>query len=88
MIGALLVAGQELATLVKARIPLDEALAALIEQTDDSKLKTIMSQIRESVNEGKSLAASCKRRFAARESASGAPTFPLSHLVTQMEDWT
>lgn len=52
---------RQLSTLVKARIPLDEALAALIEQTDDSKLKTIMSQIRESVNEGKSLAASCKQ---------------------------
>ncbi len=51
---------RQLATLVKARIPLDEALAALIEQTDDSKLKGILSQIRESVNEGKSLAASCK----------------------------
>lgn len=51
---------RQLSTLVKARIPLDEALAALVEQTDDAKLKAIMSQIRESVNEGKSLAASCK----------------------------
>lgn len=51
---------RQLATLVKARIPLDEALAALIEQTDDTKLKTVLSQVRESVNEGKSLAASCR----------------------------
>jgi len=51
---------RQLATLVKARIPLDEALAALLEQTDDAKLKTVLQQVRESVNEGKSLAASCK----------------------------
>jgi len=51
---------RQLSTLVKARIPLDEALAALVEQTDDNKLKGIMSQVRESVNEGKSLADSCR----------------------------
>jgi len=51
---------RQMATLIKARIPLDEALAALVEQTDDTKLKSIMSQIRESVNEGKSLAESMK----------------------------
>ncbi|MBI4402709.1 MAG: type II secretion system inner membrane protein GspF [Deltaproteobacteria bacterium] len=51
---------RQLATLIKARIPLDEALLALIEQTDDPKLKSVMSQIKESVNEGKSLAASCR----------------------------
>lgn len=51
---------RQLATMVKARIPLDEALSALVEQTDDAKLKTIMSQVRESVNEGKSLAESCR----------------------------
>lgn len=51
---------RQLATLVKARIPLDEALAAIVEQTDDTKLKSIMSQIRESVNQGKSLAESCR----------------------------
>src|SRR4051812_467530 len=47
---------RQLATMVKARIPLDEALAAVVEQTDDPKLKSVMSQIKESVNEGKSLA--------------------------------
>lgn len=51
---------RQLATLIKARIPLDEALAALIEQTDDNRLKGVLSQVRESVNEGKSLAESCK----------------------------
>lgn len=51
---------RQLATLIRARIPLDESLSALVEQTDDSRLKSILSQIRESVNEGKSLADSCK----------------------------
>lgn len=51
---------RQLATLIKARIPLDESLSALVEQTDDNKLKSILSQIRESVNEGKSLAESCR----------------------------
>jgi len=51
---------RQLATLVKARIPLDEALSALVEQTEDNKLKEILSQVREGVNQGKSLAASCK----------------------------
>jgi len=52
---------RQLSTLVKARIPLNEALAALVEQTEDQKLRTVLSQIKESVNEGKSLAASCKQ---------------------------
>lgn len=51
---------RQLATLIKARIPLDEALSAIVEQTDDAKLKSVMSQVRESVNEGKSLADSCR----------------------------
>ena len=52
---------RQLSTLVKARIPLDEALAALVEQTDDTKLKGILAEIRTSVNEGKSLADACKQ---------------------------
>jgi len=52
---------RQLSTLVKARIPLDEALGALVDQTDDTKLKAIISQIRDSVNEGKSLAEACKQ---------------------------
>jgi len=52
---------RQLATLVKARIPLDDALTALVEQTDDPKLKSILSQIKTSVNEGNSLAKSCEQ---------------------------
>lgn len=51
---------RQLATLVKARIPLDEALSALTEQTEDNKLKSVLSQVRDSVNEGKSLAEACR----------------------------
>ncbi len=51
---------RQMATLVRARIPLDDALAALVEQSEDPKLKSVMSQVRESVNEGKSLADSMK----------------------------
>lgn len=52
---------RQLATMVKARIPLDDALSAVLDQTDDPKLKSIMSQVKESVNEGKSLADSCRK---------------------------
>ncbi len=51
---------RQLATLIRAHIPLDEALSAVTEQTDDPKLKGILSQVRTSVNEGRSLADSCK----------------------------
>ncbi len=52
---------RQMATLIKARIPLDEALGALVEQTDDNRLKSILAQIRTSVNEGRSLADSCRQ---------------------------
>lgn len=52
---------RQLATMVKARIPLDDALSAVVDQTDDQKLKSIMAQLKESVNEGKSLADSCRK---------------------------
>lgn len=51
---------RQLATLIKARIPLDEALGALVDQTDENKLKGVLSQVRISVNEGKSLHEACK----------------------------
>lgn len=50
---------RQMATMIKARIPLDEALSAIIEQTSDGKLKSIMSQVKENVNAGKSLTESC-----------------------------
>ncbi len=47
---------RQLATLVKARIPLADALAACCEQADKPKLKKILVKVRSDVNEGVSFA--------------------------------
>jgi general secretion pathway protein F len=47
---------RQLASLVKANIPLVDALNALVEQLESVGLKTVLAQVRESVNEGSSLA--------------------------------
>lgn len=47
---------RQLATLLKAGIPLAEALGALFDQVDNPKLKTIVGDVRLRVNEGSSLA--------------------------------
>lgn len=47
---------RQLASLVKANIPLVEALSALVDQTENERLKTILSQVKQDVNEGSSLA--------------------------------
>jgi len=47
---------RQLATLLHAGIPLVEALTALIDQVEHDRLKTIVSQVKERVNEGASLA--------------------------------
>ncbi len=52
---------RQLASLVKANIPLVEALNALVEQTDNEKLKVILDQVRQEVNEGSSLAKSLEQ---------------------------
>ena len=49
------VATRQLATLLGAGIPLVPALNGLIEQTANKSLKTIVSQLKDSVNEGNSL---------------------------------
>ena len=49
------VATRQLATLLGAGIPLVPALNGLVEQTTNKTLKTIITQIKESVNEGNSL---------------------------------
>ncbi len=51
---------RQLATLLKAGIPLIEALTALAEQTSNDKFKKILSQIKDQVNEGSSLADALK----------------------------
>ena len=47
---------RQMATLVGAGIPLVEALTALIDQVDNPKLKVVVGQVRQRVNEGASLA--------------------------------
>jgi len=47
---------RQLATLLKAGIPLVEALSAIIEQVDNPELKTVLTKVKERVNEGSSLA--------------------------------
>ncbi len=47
---------RQLASLVKANIPLVDALNALVDQIESVALKTNLAQVREAVNEGSSLA--------------------------------
>jgi general secretion pathway protein F len=47
---------RQLATLLKAGIPLAEALGALSEQSDNKKFEAVLSEIRQKVNEGGALA--------------------------------
>lgn len=49
---------RQLASLVKANIPLVDALNALVEQTEKPILKVTLSKVRDDVNEGSSLAKS------------------------------
>lgn len=49
-------ATRQLATLVNAGVPLVEALAALVEQTEHRALKAVFARVRERVNEGSTLA--------------------------------
>jgi general secretion pathway protein F len=50
------VATRQLAVLVHAGIPLVEALTALVEQVDKEKLKRVLGDVKQRVNEGASLA--------------------------------
>ncbi len=47
---------RQLASLIKANIPLVDALGALVDQSEAPGIKGVLSQVRESVNEGISLA--------------------------------
>jgi general secretion pathway protein F len=47
---------RQIASLVKANIPLVEALNAMVEQTEKPTLKVVLAQVRQDVNEGLSLA--------------------------------
>lgn len=51
---------RQLATLFKAKIQVVESFTALIEQSDNPKLRVILSEVRQKVNEGSSLANALK----------------------------
>src|SRR5947209_3206929 len=46
---------RQLASLIKANIALVEALNAMVEQTENERLKVILAQVRQDVNEGLAL---------------------------------
>lgn len=54
-LGELAVTTRQFASLIKANIPLVEALAALIDQTESMRLKSVLADVRQQVNEGISL---------------------------------
>ena len=51
---------RQLATLLRAGVPLVESLSALIDQVDHPKLNSALTQIRDKVNEGTSFADALK----------------------------
>jgi general secretion pathway protein F len=57
----LAVTTRQFASLIKANIPLVEALAALVDQTDSIKLRSVLVDVRQQVNEGSSLRAALNR---------------------------
>jgi general secretion pathway protein F len=57
----LAIATRQLATLLGAGIPLVESLGALSEQVENTRLKGVIAQVRDRVNEGASLADSLSR---------------------------
>jgi general secretion pathway protein F len=56
----LAVVTRQLATLIKAKIAIVESLGALEDQTENRKLKVILSEVKQKVNEGSSLAKALK----------------------------
>jgi general secretion pathway protein F len=52
----LAIATRQLAVLVKAGVPLVEALTALVEQVDKEKMKRVLGDVKQRVNEGAALA--------------------------------
>ncbi len=90
----LAVLARQLATLVQAGLPMDEALAALSEQAEDARMRTIVVQLRSRVMEGQSLAAalsefpdSFSETFRASVSA-GESSGRLDDTLTRLADYT
>jgi len=85
---------RQLATLLHAGIPLVEALTALIEQVEHERLKTIVTQVKERVNEGASLADALAEHPRAFSSLyvnmvrSGEHSGALDVVLTRLADFT
>lgn len=85
---------RQLATLLHAGIPLVEALNALIDQVEHERLKTIVTQVKERVNEGASLADSLAEHPRAFSTLyvnmvrSGEHSGALDVVLTRLADFT
>lgn len=85
---------RQLATLLGAGIPLVEGLNALIEQVEHERLKTIMTQVKDRVNEGSTLAdalAAHPRAFSSlyvNMVRSGEHSGALDVVLTRLADFT
>jgi general secretion pathway protein F len=55
-VGELVVTTRQFSTLISAGFPLEASLVALSEQTEDAKLSQVLTQVRDRVSEGSSLA--------------------------------
>ena len=55
-IESLAIMTRQLATLIKAKFQIVDALGALVEQTEDARMKIVLSEVRQKVNEGSALA--------------------------------
>ena len=55
-IESLAIMTRQLATLIKAKFQIVDALGALVEQTENARMKIVLSEVRQKVNEGSSLA--------------------------------
>lgn len=90
------VMSRQLATLVGAGIPIDQSLMVLSQQVENEKLKVILSQLREKVNEGSGLANAMRAHpkifselyinMVAAGEASGALDLVLNRLADYTED--
>ncbi|UCB57603.1 MAG: type II secretion system F family protein [Candidatus Omnitrophota bacterium] len=52
---------EQLASLVKSRVPLLEAMGVLVEQTENAQLKDVLSNIRKEIRDGRTLSQSLKK---------------------------
>ena len=84
---------RQLATLLKAGLPLDEALAALGEQNDDQRVRTLVVSLRSRVMEGSGLSAALTESESFPEIyrasiAAGEQSGRLDQVLARLADYT